>query len=197
MKRLFYAHFTMPQDAGNLIWIDLEMTGLDPETCAIVQLAMILTDTELKELAPPLELTIWQPESVLGTMSPFVRAMHEKSGLLSQVRASEISASTRAWYAEHTPAAIIWDIDDRGRPIDGLKDAESLANVAVFHAGTKATPAGVVTWGGRVLGVTASSSDLRAAIERAYAAVAKIRFEGMQYRHDIGQKGLKRWPTIQ
>ena len=47
--------------AGNnkvLVWVDLEMTGLDPEQCAIVQLAMILTDTEFNELAPPLELTI-------------------------------------------------------------------------------------------------------------------------------------------
>ncbi len=74
-----------------LAWMDLEMTGLDPDTCAIVQLAMVLTDSELNELAPPLELTIWQPETVLGAMSPFVRAMHEKSGLLEQVRASQIS----------------------------------------------------------------------------------------------------------
>jgi oligoribonuclease len=74
-----------------LCWLDLEMTGLDPETCAIVQLAMVLTDPKLKPLAPPLELTIWQPDSVLATMSPFVRAMHEKSGLLSQIRASQIS----------------------------------------------------------------------------------------------------------
>ncbi len=76
-----------------LAWLDLEMTGLDPETCAIVQLGLILTDSNLEELAPPLELTIWQPESVLGTMSPFVRSMHEKSGLLEQVRASQVSVA--------------------------------------------------------------------------------------------------------
>lgn len=73
-----------------LVWIDLEMTGLDPKTCGIVQLAMILTDRMLTELAPPLELTIWQPEEVLARMSPFVRQMHEESGLLPQIRKSEL-----------------------------------------------------------------------------------------------------------
>ncbi len=73
-----------------LVWVDLEMTGLEPETCAIVQMAMILTDHELEELAEPVELTVWQPESVLGSMSPFVRAMHEKSGLVDQIRKSEV-----------------------------------------------------------------------------------------------------------
>jgi oligoribonuclease len=74
-----------------LAWLDLEMTGLDPESCAIVQLGMILTGPDLEELAPPLELTIWQPDSVLAQMSPFVRAMHEKSGLFEQVRSSQVS----------------------------------------------------------------------------------------------------------
>lgn len=74
-----------------LAWLDLEMTGLDPETCAIVQLGLILTDQNLDELAPPLELTIWQPEPVLATMTPFVRSMHERSGLLEQIRASQVS----------------------------------------------------------------------------------------------------------
>ena len=80
-------------ESNVLVWMDLEMTGLDPETCSIVQLAMVITDAELKEIAPPLELVIWQPESVLGTMTPFVRAMHEKSGLLEQIRASQISTA--------------------------------------------------------------------------------------------------------
>lgn len=74
-----------------LAWLDLEMTGLDPATCHIVQLALILTNSELEELAPPLELTIWQPTAVLDTMCPYVRAMHVKSGLLPQITRSEIS----------------------------------------------------------------------------------------------------------
>ena len=53
-----------------LVWVDLEMTGLDPETCAIVELALIITDRELNAIADPLNIAIWQPESVLDKMSP-------------------------------------------------------------------------------------------------------------------------------
>ena len=63
----------------------------------------------------------------------------------------------------------------------------------VFQAGTRQVGNSLVTAGGRVLGVTASGADLRAAMANTYAEVAKIRFAGMHYRADIGQKGLKRW----
>ena len=81
-----------------------------------------------------------------------------------------------------------------GDAITGIEDAEALG-AAVFHAGTKLRGNGLVTSGGRVLGVTASGGDLPTAIERSYAAVCKIHFGGMHYRRDIGRKGLKRWPT--
>ena len=74
-----------------LVWLDLEMTGLDPETCVIVELALIITDRELNAIADPLNLAIWQPESVLDKMSPYVRKMHTKSGLVERIRASNIS----------------------------------------------------------------------------------------------------------
>src|SRR6476659_2775460 len=83
--------------------MDLEMTGLDPETCGIVQMAIILTDTHLNEVAPPLELTIWQPPAVLEAMSPFVRAMHQKSGLLPHIEKSEVSVED----AEHEAMRLI------------------------------------------------------------------------------------------
>lgn len=79
-----------------------------------------------------------------------------------------------------------------GLPIAGIEEAEA-AGATVFQAGTKAGPNGLVTAGGRVLGMTASGEDLAAAIARAYVAVEKIHFAGMHYRRDIGQKGLKRW----
>ncbi len=63
----------------------------------------------------------------------------------------------------------------------------------VFHAGTKQTANGLVTSGGRVLGVTAGGEDLQAALDGAYRATAKIQFEGMHYRRDIGRKGLERY----
>jgi len=80
----------MPQN-DRLVWIDLEMTGLDPEACAIVEMAVIITDRELKPLAKPLNVPIWQSDACLGEMDPFVRSMHEKSGLLEKIRTSKVS----------------------------------------------------------------------------------------------------------
>ena len=80
------------------------------------------------------------------------------------------------------------------KPITGYEAAEVLGGVKVFHAGTKFVQHRLVTSGGRVLGVTATAEDLRSAIERAYAAVGKIQFEGMHYRRDIGAQALRRLP---
>jgi phosphoribosylamine--glycine ligase len=66
----------------------------------------------------------------------------------------------------------------------------------VFHAGTKVGEGGLETAGGRVLGVTASGPDLASAVRNVYAAVERIHFDGMHYRRDIAQKGLKRWPPV-
>jgi oligoribonuclease len=76
-------------DDARWVWLDLEMTGLDDKTCVIVQMAMIITDGALNELAM-LEQTIWQPESALETMSPFVRQMHTENGVINAIRASTI-----------------------------------------------------------------------------------------------------------
>lgn len=79
-------------DETRWVWLDLEMTGLDDKTCVILQMAVIITDSSLNELAM-LEQTIWQPESALETMTPFVRKMHTDNGLLAAVRASEVSCA--------------------------------------------------------------------------------------------------------
>lgn len=76
-------------DDARWVWCDLEMTGLDDKTCVIVQMALIVTDGSFRELGM-LEQTIWQPESVLETMTPFVRKMHTDNGLLSRIRQSEL-----------------------------------------------------------------------------------------------------------
>jgi phosphoribosylamine--glycine ligase len=83
---------------------------------------------------------------------------------------------------------------ETGQVISGYEEAEARAGVKVFHAGTRVVNHQLVTAGGRVLGVTAIAEDLAAAIERAYAAVRKIHFDGMHYRTDIGAKGLRRLP---
>lgn len=81
-----------------------------------------------------------------------------------------------------------------GDEITGLDEAGRRGAV-VFHAGTKMDGARLVTAGGRVLGVTHSGPTLQEAIRRAYHACEAIRFEGMQYRRDIGRKGLRRWAS--
>ncbi len=79
-----------------------------------------------------------------------------------------------------------------GDVLQGLNAAESLG-ATVFQAGTARKGQDLLTAGGRVLGVTAKGNTLPAAISNVYRAVEKIRFEGMQYRTDIGNKGLRRW----
>jgi phosphoribosylamine--glycine ligase len=80
---------------------------------------------------------------------------------------------------------------EAGRVIDGTDAAETVPGVSVCHAGTAMDGSTLVTAGGRVLTVVGQGSDFRQAIDRAYAGVAKIRFDGMQYRRDIGKKALR------
>jgi phosphoribosylamine---glycine ligase len=75
-------------------------------------------------------------------------------------------------------------------PIAGIPAADRLENVLVFHAGTSATDSATMTAGGRVLTVVGRGPSYEAAIERAYAGVKEISFEGMHYRRDIGRKAL-------
>ena len=81
---------------------------------------------------------------------------------------------------------------EKGKPISGLADAAALPHVMVFHAGTTLDRGRVVTSGGRVLSVTATGGTIDEAAERAYAAVDKIQFEGMQLRRDIGWRARTR-----
>jgi len=80
---------------------------------------------------------------------------------------------------------------EKGKVIEGLDDAARLDDVMVFHAGTARSGGKIVTSGGRVLGVTALGKDVAEARARAYEAVRLIRWDGAQYRTDIGAKALK------
>jgi len=81
---------------------------------------------------------------------------------------------------------------EKGKRITGIEEAEAEPGIKVFHAGTKQTPEGLATNGGRVLNVTAFGPDIASTIERAYGAVRKIRFDGAHFRTDIGAKALSR-----
>jgi phosphoribosylamine--glycine ligase len=79
-----------------------------------------------------------------------------------------------------------------GKQISGLDQAAAIAGVKVFHAGTSRRDGAFYTAGGRVLGVSARAPELKTAVERAYQACEKIRFNGAQYRSDIAARALKK-----
>jgi len=81
---------------------------------------------------------------------------------------------------------------EKGKEITGLDECKAMEDVVVFHAGTAVQDGKLVTNGGRVLGITALGDGIEAARARAYEAVAKIKFEGAQYRTDIGAKAVGR-----
>ncbi|NJD08283.1 MAG: oligoribonuclease [Methylococcaceae bacterium] len=80
----------MARDPQNLIWIDLEMTGLDPQGDSIIEIATVVTDKNLEILAEGPNLAIHQPERVLDRMDDWNRRQHGESGLTQRVRDSRI-----------------------------------------------------------------------------------------------------------
>ena len=76
-----------------MVWIDLEMTGLDPETCGIIEIATVITDSELNVLAHGPELVIHQPQSMLDAMDEWNTSHHGESGLTAAVQASTIDTA--------------------------------------------------------------------------------------------------------
>ncbi len=99
----------MTQDANNLIWIDLEMTGLDTTTDRIIEIATIVTDAQLNILAEGPVLAIHQPGEVLNAMDEWNTRQHGQSGLVERVRNSnldeaEAERQTIEFLAEHVPA---------------------------------------------------------------------------------------------
>lgn len=82
----------MALDAENLIWIDLEMTGLDPDNDLIIEIATVVTDKNLNILAEGPVLAIHQADSVLDAMDDWNQKHHGQSGLIQRIRESNISA---------------------------------------------------------------------------------------------------------
>jgi oligoribonuclease len=98
----------MAQDAGNLIWIDLEMTGLDTSKDAIIEIATIITDSQLNILAEGPVLAIHQPDEVLNAMDEWNTRTHGASGLTERVRKSTLNEQqaeqqTIAFLSEYVP----------------------------------------------------------------------------------------------
>lgn len=80
----------MPQDSQNLIWIDLEMTGLDPDNDLIIEIATIVTDKNLNILAQGPVMAVHQSDAALAAMDDWNQLHHGQSGLIERVKASTI-----------------------------------------------------------------------------------------------------------
>ena len=99
----------MAADQNNLAWVDLEMTGLDPDRDRIIEIAIVVTDSQLRTVAEGPVLAVHQPDSVLGAMDAWNTSTHARSGLVDRVRGSTLSeaaaeARMLAFVAEHVPA---------------------------------------------------------------------------------------------
>jgi len=100
----------MAVDPNNLIWIDMEMTGLQPDSDRVIELAMLVTDPQLNVLATGPVLVVHQPDEVLDAMDSWNKSTHGKTGLIERVRASTLSEADAEktaieFLATHVPAA--------------------------------------------------------------------------------------------
>jgi len=101
----------MAQDPNNLIWIDMEMSGLNSDTDKVLEVALIVTDSRLNALAEGPALVVHQPDTVLDRMDDWNKSTHAKSGLIERVKASTLSeaqveAQMIAFLAQHVPSGI-------------------------------------------------------------------------------------------
>ena len=125
--------------------------------------------------------------------------MRMESDLLEAMEASiagRVSDGDFRWSAEPAVCVVMASggypgAFEAGKLITGIEEADRMYGVKIFHAGTSRRDGNYYTSGGRVLGVTARGKDLPDAVERAYDAVMKVRFDGMHYRKDIAARGLK------
>lgn len=99
----------MAQDQNHLIWLDMEMTGLEPDRDRIIEIAIVITDGQLNTVAEAPVIAVHQPESVLDGMDDWNKTTHGRSGLIERVRAStvgevEAEAAMLAFVQEWVPA---------------------------------------------------------------------------------------------
>jgi oligoribonuclease len=110
VRRVADAHAATPASDDRLVWVDLEMTGLDVEHDVIVEIACIVTDASLDALDDGIQLVVHADADTLARMSEFVRDMHTKSGLMPEIERSPVDvataqAATLEYVKQHVPAA--------------------------------------------------------------------------------------------
>ncbi|WP_218353475.1 oligoribonuclease [Alteromonas lipotrueiana] len=100
----------------NLVWIDMEMTGLDPETCKVLEIATIVTDAQLNVLAEGPVIAVHQPDSLLDSMDEWCTRVHGESGLTARCQQSNV---TEAEAAQQTIDFISQYVDAGKSPLCG------------------------------------------------------------------------------
>ncbi len=101
----------MAADANNLIWVDMEMSGLDPRIEKVLEVAIVITDTELRTVAEGPVIVVHQPAAVLDAMDAWNKSTHAKSGLIERVKSSttteaEADAKLVEFLKQHVPAGV-------------------------------------------------------------------------------------------
>lgn len=101
----------MAADANNLIWVDMEMSGLDPDIERVLEVAVVITDSNLNTVAEGPVVVVHQPDSLLDAMDSWNKSTHAKSGLIERVKASradEAAAQTMLvdFLKAHVPAGV-------------------------------------------------------------------------------------------
>src|SRR6185369_1200567 len=99
----------MAADARNLIWVDIEMSGLDPEIERVLEVALVVTDTDLNTVAEGPVLVVHQSNAVLDAMDDWNKNTHAKSGLIERVKASalteaDVEGQLVGFLQQHVPA---------------------------------------------------------------------------------------------
>ncbi len=101
----------MAQDPNALIWIDMEMSGLNPETDRVLEIAIVITDAQLNVIVEAPVLVVHQPDTVLEAMDNWNQSTHKKSGLIDRVKAStqteaDVEAQMIAFLELHVPSGV-------------------------------------------------------------------------------------------
>jgi phosphoribosylamine--glycine ligase len=154
------------------LYVGLMLTGDGPK---VIEFNVRLGDPEAQVILPLID------EPLLPVMLAAAR------GQLTQ---SAVRCSTERLVGVVIASRGYPESAESGHPIQGLREAAGMPGVSVYHAGTAARDGDTVTAGGRVLTVVGRGETFDDAIARAYAAVGKVEFDGMQYRHDIGRRAL-------
>jgi len=106
----------MAQDQNNLVWLDMEMTGLDPDRDRIIEIAIVITDSQLSTLAEAPVAVVHQPDAVLDAMDDWNKSTHARTGLIAKVKASSL---TEAMAEEQLVAFLARYVPGRTSPMCG------------------------------------------------------------------------------